>query len=135
MLQSTGSRRAGSVVGVHRLSCSAACGILLDQGSNSCPLHQWADSYSLSHQGSPYAVISVSNAPFWLNLDLSTWLAPSYPSGLLKVTSLERMPLTDIAKYVTVLFSFAKYLFLPSKEFHCRGVNCHLCFKEPYLPF
>ena len=81
------------------------------------------------------AVISVSNAPFWLNLDLSTWLAPSYPSGLLKVTSLERMPLTDIAKYVTVLFSFAKYLFLPSKEFHCRGVNCHLCFKEPYLPF
>ena len=91
--------------------------------------------FLLSHQGSPYAVISVSNAPFWLNLDLSTWLAPSYPSGLLKVTSLERMPLTDIAKYVTVLFSLAKYLFLPSKEFHCRGVNCHLCIKEPYLPF
>ena len=117
----TGSRRAGSVVGVHGLGCSAACGIFLDQGSNSCPLHRRADSHSLDHQGSLYAVISVSNALFWLNLDLSTWLTPSYPSGLLKITSLERMPLSDFAKYVTVLFSFAKHLFLPNKEFHCRG--------------
>ena len=41
----------------HRLSsCGtlaqlpAACGILLDQGSNSCLLHQQADSLPLSHQ-------------------------------------------------------------------------------------
>ena len=27
------------VVVVHGLSCSAACGIVLDQGSNLCPLH------------------------------------------------------------------------------------------------
>ena len=33
-LQST-----GSIVVVHRLSCSAACGIFLDQGSNPCSLH------------------------------------------------------------------------------------------------
>ena len=46
LLQSTGSRRAGfsscgvraSVVVAHRLSCSAACGIFLAQGSNPCPL-------------------------------------------------------------------------------------------------
>ena len=38
---------------VHRLSCSAACGIFLDQGSNPCPLHWQVDSYSLYHQGSP----------------------------------------------------------------------------------
>ena len=29
----------GSVVVAHRLSCSKACGILLDQGSNPCLLH------------------------------------------------------------------------------------------------
>ena len=34
---------AGSVVVVHGLSCSAACGIFLDQGSNPCPLHWQAD--------------------------------------------------------------------------------------------
>ena len=50
--RSTGSRRAGfsscgtwaSVVVAHRLSCSTARGILLDQGSNPCPLHWQADS-------------------------------------------------------------------------------------------
>ena len=53
LLRSTGSRRAGSVVVAHRLSCSAACGILPDQGSNPCPLHWQADSQPLRHQGSP----------------------------------------------------------------------------------
>ena len=50
---STGSRRVGSVVVVHGLSCSAACGIFPDQGSNPCPLHWQADSQPLCHQGSP----------------------------------------------------------------------------------
>ena len=50
---STGSRRAGSVVVAHGPSCSAACGIFLDQGSNPCPLHWQADSQPLRHQGSP----------------------------------------------------------------------------------
>ena len=39
LLRSTGSRRAGSAVVAHGPSCSAACGILPDQGSNPCPLH------------------------------------------------------------------------------------------------
>ena len=38
-LRSTGSRHAGSVVVAHGPSCSAACGIFPDQGSNPCPLH------------------------------------------------------------------------------------------------
>ena len=38
-LWSTGSRRAGSVVVAHGPSCSEACGILPDQGSNPRPLH------------------------------------------------------------------------------------------------
>ena len=54
LLRSTGFRRAGSVVVAHGLSCSAACGILPDQGSNPCPLHWQADSQPLCHQGSPH---------------------------------------------------------------------------------
>ena len=38
LLQSTSSRRACSVVVAHGPSCSAACGIFPDQGSNLCPL-------------------------------------------------------------------------------------------------
>ena len=53
LLQSTGSRRTGSVVVAHGPSCSVACGILPDQGSNPCPLHWQADSQPLRHQGSP----------------------------------------------------------------------------------
>ena len=36
--------RVGSVVVVHGLSCSAACGIFPDWGLNPCPLHWQADS-------------------------------------------------------------------------------------------
>ena len=54
LLRSSGSRCAGSVVVVaHRPSCSAACGIFPDQGSNLCPLHWQVDSQPLRHQGSP----------------------------------------------------------------------------------
>ena len=53
LLRSTGSRCAGSVVVSHWPSCSTACGILPDQGSNPCPLHWQADSQPLHHQGSP----------------------------------------------------------------------------------
>ena len=54
LLRSTGSRRAGSVIVAHGPSCSAACGIFPDQGSNPCSLHWQADSQPLRHQGSPW---------------------------------------------------------------------------------
>ena len=53
LLRSTGSRRAGSAAVAHGPSCSAACGIFPDRGSNLCPLHWQADSQPLRHQGSP----------------------------------------------------------------------------------
>ena len=53
LLWSTTSRRAGSVIVAHGPSCSTACGIFPDQGSNPCPLHWQADSQPLRHQGSP----------------------------------------------------------------------------------
>ena len=51
--RSTGSRRAGPAAVAHGPSCSAACGILPNQGSNPCALHWQADSQPLRHQGSP----------------------------------------------------------------------------------
>ena len=53
LLRSTGSRRTGSVTVAYGPSCSAACGIFPDQGSNPCPLHWQADSQPLRHQRSP----------------------------------------------------------------------------------
>ena len=52
LLRSKGSRCIGSVVVVHGLCGSAACGIFPDQGSNPCPLHWQADSQPPYHQGS-----------------------------------------------------------------------------------
>ena len=59
LLRSTGSRRTGSVVVTHGPSCSAACGIFPDQGSNPCPLHWQADSQPLCHQGSPEIIFKL----------------------------------------------------------------------------
>ena len=53
LLRSTSSRRAGSVAVAHRPSCSAACEIFPDQGSNPCAPHWQADFQPLRHQGSP----------------------------------------------------------------------------------
>ena len=39
------------IVVVHRLSCSSACGIFPEQGSNLCFLHWQVDSLPLSYQG------------------------------------------------------------------------------------
>ena len=68
LVGSTGSRRAGSVVVAHGPSCSVACGIFPDQGSNPCPLHRQADSQPLCHQG--------STTPPILNCHLLTSILP-----------------------------------------------------------
>ena len=46
-------QRKGSGVVTHELSCSAACGIFLDQRSDLYPLRWQAESHLLHHQGSP----------------------------------------------------------------------------------
>ena len=45
-----------SLVAEHGLSCSTACGIFPDQGSNLCPLHWQADSYPLATREVPLLV-------------------------------------------------------------------------------
>ena len=57
----------GSVVVVHGLSCSVACGIFWDQGLNPCLLHWRADCLPLSHQGKNPTLILCS----FVNLPLS----------------------------------------------------------------
>ena len=46
-------KSTASVVVVHGFSCSSACGIFSDQGSNPCFQHWQENSSSLSYQGSP----------------------------------------------------------------------------------
>ena len=65
LLRSTGSRRASSVIVAHGPSCSVACGIFPDQGSNPCPLHWQADSQPLRHQGSPLKIFFNVFSFFW----------------------------------------------------------------------
>ena len=83
LLRSTGSRRAGSVIVAHRPSCSAACGIFPDQGSNPFPLHWQADSQPLRHHGSPqshfFVTLPSHLCPFagwWAWLFWETFLFP-----------------------------------------------------------
>ena len=67
LLRSTGSRRAGSAIVAHGPSCSAACGILPDQGSNPCPPHWQADSQPLHHQGSPWTFFCANSVLYRLD--------------------------------------------------------------------
>ena len=60
-----GLRSTGSVGVVNGLSCSTACRIFPDQGSNLhllCLLHWQADSLPLSHQGSPRLVFLLAKS-------------------------------------------------------------------------
>ena len=77
LLRSTSSRCAGSVVVAHRPSCSAACGIFPDQGSNPCALHWQADSQPLRHQGSPIPTFLMHSHQELTFIQRSTQAPPS----------------------------------------------------------
>ena len=62
-------QHADSVVVFQGLSCSAACGIFLEQGPNPCPLHWQADSLPVSHQGSPRRTVLMQQ-PRWVSREL-----------------------------------------------------------------
>ena len=50
-----------SEVVAHGLSCSTACGLFPDQGSNRSHLHWQVDSYPLNHQRRPWAILRTEN--------------------------------------------------------------------------
>ena len=57
-----------SVVAAHRLHCSTACAIFLDQDLNPCLQHWQADSHPLYLQGSPPFLLSNTHAFYFLLL-------------------------------------------------------------------
>jgi len=67
---------SGSVVVVHRLSCSVACRIFLDRGLNLCPLHWQADSFTLYPQGNPHCGFNVhfsDDLQCWASFSSACW--------------------------------------------------------------
>ena len=74
LLRSTAPRRTGSVIVAHGPSCSVACGIFPDQGSNPCPLHWQADSQPLRHQGSPKILVIFFFFLIFIYLFIYLWL-------------------------------------------------------------
>ena len=104
LLQSTGSRCAGSVIVAHGPSCSTACGIFPDQGSNPRPLHWQADSQPLCHQGSPSMLflLSLSVTIFILSFSFSSFLFCSVSTTLL------HFPCPHLQQTPTCLMLFLK---------------------------
>ena len=124
LLRSIGSRRAGSVIVAHRPSCSVACGIFPDQGSNPCPLHWQADSQPLRHQGSPlisfiiFMIITLNS--FWGRLPISISLYSS--SGVLYCSIIWNMLLCHL-----ILF--------PSFKDHSQVICCSLSAYNYFIYF
>ena len=82
-----------SILVTHGFSCSVACGIFPDQGSNLCLLHWQAGSLPPSHRGSPlFHFLSVSSDCQIINLFYSvhSWNEHSQPvlPKYLKIKSL-----------------------------------------------
>ena len=72
----------GSVDVVHRISCSLACGIFPDQGSNPCPWHWQADSLPLSYRGSLLSRVLINLNFLFSEIVLSVLYQESlYPLG------------------------------------------------------
>ena len=79
LMRSTGSRRAGSVIVAHGPSCSVACGIFPDRGSNPCPC---IGRQILNHCTTREARVYISNSSWfnlgilnlYKNLSFSSWL-------------------------------------------------------------
>ena len=113
LLRSTGSRRAGSVVVGRGPSCSVACGIFPDQGSNPCPLHWQADSQPLRHQGSP--LYSFLSNGFYHSMDVYNFLV--------------RLNLPPTLSF----FFFFKYISLCQSMRGCQMRGWLLCFFRTYV--
>ena len=88
---------AGPAAMAHGPSRSAARGILLDRGTNPCPLHWQADSQPLCHQGSPFnrslleyncftillvSVVQQSESPICIHIPISPPSCISLPHSL-----------------------------------------------------
>ena len=124
LLRVTGSRRAGSAVVAHGPSCSTACGIFLDQGSNPCPPHWQADSQPLHHQRSPMLEVFKSQFQFQY-----LWLVCSY-FVIFPGSVLEGCTFLRICPFLLgCLFVGIQLLVVVSYDpFYFCGVHCNFFF-------
>ena len=131
LLQSTSSRRAGSVIVAHGPSRSAACGILPDQGSNPCPLYWQADSQPLRHQGSPSFI-------FFNHLIIKVIALTDnlkYKEHILN-HSYKHSEITTINTLVYVLLVFFPYLFciyFPKLTLNSLSLITYFLFTQKYI--
>ena len=118
---------------MHGLSYSKACGILLDQGSNTC-LPWQVDSLPLSHQVSPLTLIFVSSHARPLEVRLAsqpllcTWqkLLRTTIASSIRITSLESCPLQDLGTAVPHCL-VSSSMFLRVSEWVCVCVCVCVC--------
>ena len=82
----------GSLVVADGLSCSRACGIFPDQGSNLHLLHWQMDSLPLSHQENPGGISEEASSPSLQN-SFTLLEYKLRPSGLVREEQM--LPLTD----------------------------------------
>ena len=115
-----------SVVVAHRLSCSTACGIFPDQGSNPCLLHWQADSQPPCHQGSPKN---------FLKRICEVNFKPTLLNQIYKILSCRHAISRLLMRYFTFFFhsksaNFRTYFTLPTHfhsdqpHFKCSLVTC-----------
>ena len=122
-LWGTGSRCTGSVIVAHGPSCSMACGIFPDQGSNPCPLHWQADSQPLRHQGSP--VISFIHISVYKSIPIAQFIPPppTHPHGFPPFMSI-RLLSTSVSQFLPCklvhLYHFSR--------FHVYALIYDICF-------
>ena len=117
LLRSTGSRRAGSVVVAHGPSCSAACGIFPDQGSNPCPSALAGRFSTTAPPGKPYFYFLIFNFNFNF---LPNW---HFLKGTSKICGL--LP-AALVHFPSVLGGSVL------SPWHCRAL---VLFTEPLLAF
>ena len=115
LFRSTGSRCAGSVIVAHGPSCSVACGIFPDQGSNQCLLHWQADS-TTAPPGKP--------APGTFNQSVGKKKEPTSKSGL---SFLKMYSLVETLQVVSENCFYSNILDTLKNILRLDG-NCFVCF-------
>ena len=110
-----------SIAVVHGLSCSKACGIFPDQGSNPCALHWQGDSPA---KGSPPLIFFPIYFPC-----CSDWAVPVLSFSSLLSPSTERLFwLLFFSSIVSIWFSFIPFISLLALSTSLLRLCVFLCF-------
>ena len=123
-----------SIVGVHGLSCSVACGIFPDQGSNPCLLHWQVNSLPLSQLGSPRILPFLSSRPPKLLLSFAGVCVYTCCVQLLSHVQLFANPWTTTRQASLSIRNSQSLLKLKSIELVMPSNHLILCHPFLFLP-